>query len=136
MYELSFILGALSEKIEEQTIANIRSAVNGLGGNIKKENIWNKQKLAYPIKKHLFGYYIFFNFEMESEKIPELQKQLRLNGDVLRFLIINMSDVKIASPKPRIIKPKAAVPLRTEEDKGEKVKIEELDKKLEEILKE
>ena len=136
MYELIFITDPLTEKIDAEAPAKVRRFINELGGQIRKEDIWEKRKLAYPIKKHLFGFYVIFEFEMEAEKLDELQKQLRLNDDVLRFLIINKEGIKEERPKIRPLKFKTAAPVRPPEAKGEKVKIEELDKKLEEILKE
>ena len=136
MYELTFLTDSLSEKVDAETLAKVRGFINGLGGNVKKEIAWEKRKLAYPIKKHLSGFYVIFEFELESEKIEELQKQLRLDENILRSLIINKEGIKEERHRMRPVKPKAFVPARPEEAKGEKVKIEELDKKLEEILKE
>lgn len=136
MYELIFITDPLTEKIDAESMAKVRNFITGLGGYVKKENVWEKRKLAYSIKKHLSGFYVVFEFEMEAERIDELQKRLKLDEDILRFLIINKEGIKGERPRVRPLKPKAAAPTRPLEAKGEKVKIEELDKKLEEILKE
>ena len=139
MYELSVILSAVLEKPDEATLAKIRNFIIGAGGNIKKENIWEKRRLAYAIKKQAYAHYAFFEFDLTAEKIEELQKMLNLNQDILRLLIINKRGVKEEKPRLRPTRPKASVPapsVRIEEARGEKVKIEELDKKLEEILKE
>jgi len=139
MYELVAVLSALLERPDQATLAKIRDFINGAGGAIKKENVWEKKKLAYPVKKQLLGNYAIFEFDLPKEKIEELQKQLKINTDILRFLIINKEGVKeekprLKPPKPRLSAPTPAA--KTEEGRGEKVKIEELDKKLEEILKE
>ncbi len=137
MYELNLLFSPILEKIDGETAAKIREFILSLGGVIKKENISEKRKLAYPIKKRGVGYYITFEFQIEPEKIEDLKKLLNFNHDILRFLIIDKSNVKEETARIRPIKPKAVAPFgRTEEAKGEKVKIEELDKKLEEILKE
>lgn len=136
MYELILLISPLVEKIEQEIATKIRELILSLNGNIKKESFWEKRKLAYLVKKQLFGSYAIFEFELNAEKIEELQKQLKSNNDILRFLIINKIGIKEERPKARLLKPKVAVPVRPTEAKGEKVKIEELDKKLEEILKE
>jgi len=136
MYELIFLTAALGEKIDDQVLTKVRGFINEQGGIIKKEIVWEKSKLAYPVKKHLLGFYTVLEFEFQAEKVDELQKQLRLTADVLKFLIINKEGVKKETPRPKFLRPKTAVLPKITEEKGEKVKIEELDKKLEEILKE
>lgn len=136
MYELILLASPLVEKINVEVVAKIRDLILGLDGNIKKESIWEKRKLAFPIKKQVFGSYVIFEFALIGEKMEELQKQLKSNPDILRYLIINKEGVKEERPRLRAMKPKIIAPLPPSEAKGEKVKIEELDKKLEEILKE
>lgn len=138
MYELNLLFSPLLEKINEETMVKTRDMISGLEGNIKKENIGEKRKLSYPVKKQIFGFYVVLEFEMEPDKTEELRKQLNLNRDILRFLLIDKTDIKEEPARVRPIKSKMAIPTihPTEETRGEKVKIEELDKKLEEILKE
>jgi small subunit ribosomal protein S6 len=138
MYELIFILSALNEKPDAAVIAKIRDFINGSGGLIKKEDVWEKRKFAYQIEKQQFGHYIIFEFELSREKVVELQNLLKSNEDILRFLVLNKEGIKEPPKRIRPIKPKAfgATPALRTEEKGERVKIEELDKKLEEILKE
>lgn len=139
-YDLTYILSPLLEKTDgEAVIAKIRDFINGLGGKIKNEQPPQKQKFAYPLKKQLYGYYVGAEFEMDSEKIEELQKQLKLNDDILRYLIISRKEQKFKKAKPKISKPRklALTPeIPKAKPKVERVKIEELDKKLEELLKE
>ncbi len=141
MYELIILLSALLEKVDEEAVAKVRNLIVSFGGNIKKEGVWEKRRLAYPVKKQTYGYYAVFEFGMEPEKNEELQKHLRLNNDILRFLILNKEGIKEEKARPaRLSTTKTAIapvtPKITEDIKGEKIKIEELDKKLEEILKE
>ena len=136
MYELILLASPLVEKIDVEIVAKIHDLILGLDGTIKKEFNWEKRKLAFPIKKQFFGTYVIFEFALISEKMEEMQKQLKLNSDIIRYLIINKEGVKEERPRLRAIKPKIIASLPPSEAKGEKVKIEELDKKLEEILKE
>lgn len=135
MYELIFITDTLNEKIDFQALEKVRGFIAGLEGNIKKEDSWEKRKLAYPVKKRFFGFYTIIQFQMESEKINDLQKQLKMDDDILRYLIIDKTKIKEEAPRLKFARPKAA-PQRPAEEKDEKIKIEEIDKKLEEILKE
>ena len=75
---------------------------------------------------------------MEPEKIDELNSFLRSNNDILRHMIINQAELRTekVSKKPARIKPAVSeAALGETKPKTGKVKIEELDKKLEELLK-
>lgn len=135
MHELMFISDSLSEKIDPELQERVRGAIANLGGEIKKGETKEKQKFAYPIKKRLSGFYTLLEFQIPAEKMEDLQKQLNLETDILRYLIIDNERARAELAKPRAQKP-IRRPETKPEGKGEKIKIEELDKKLEEILKE
>ena len=148
MYELTYIITPIIGEIDlNSAVEKIRGFINNLGAEIKSEKVGEKRRLAYPIQKQSFGYFITIEFKLDGEKIEELQKELRHTSDVLRFLLINKDEITEPVRKPRIKKTdkimkeidddgifaeKIAKPEKTE--KKEKVKIEELDKKLDEIL--
>lgn len=138
MYQLTYIISPLLDETgSNSAVANIRGFINDLGAEIKKEQVGEKRKFAYPIKKQLFGYYITVDFNLDPEKIEEVQKFLKHHSDVLRSLIINQGEIKIQPTKAKIDKkPKTIPPKTVPLQKAEKIKIEELDKKLEEILEE
>lgn len=135
MYELTYIInplaidtGAAAAKVRDFIAAN-------LGGEVKKEYVGEKKKLSYPIKKQAAGSYVIVEFSAESEKMDDLKKFLDLNTDILRHLLLTQHPSK-PSKRPARVKPTTtALPAEEAAHKGEKVKIEELDKKLEELLK-
>ena len=47
-----------------------------------------KRKMAYYVKKNKFGFYCLFNFSSEPENIKEIENYLRMNNNILRYLII------------------------------------------------
>lgn len=47
-----------------------------------------KRKLAYPIKKNRFGFYCLFNFKSDGEIVKEIDKQLKMNSNVLRYMLL------------------------------------------------
>jgi|SRR3989339_332920 len=139
MYELTYIISLLSAEGETSAIAEkVRAQIKELGGEAKKEYISEKKKLAFEIKKQNQGFYATVVFEMEPEKIDELNSFLRSNNDILRHMIINQAELRTekVSKKPARIKPAVSEAVLGEtKPKTGKVKIEELDKKLEELLK-
>ncbi len=94
--------------------------------------------MAFQIKKHSQGFYATVVLEMEPEKIEELSSFLRSNNDLLRHMIINQAELRTekVSKKPARIKlPDGETVINGTKSKVGKVKIEDLDKKLEELLK-
>lgn len=139
MYELTYIISLLSAEGETSTMAEkVRAQIKELGGEAKKEYISEKKKLAFEIRKQNQGFYATVIFEMEPEKIDELNTFLRMNNDILRHMIINQAELRTekVSKKPARVKPAEGEAVVGESKaKTGKVKIEELDKKLEELLK-
>lgn len=141
-YELVYLLSPLLENSDLDVAVNkVRGFINVLNGEIKKENMPEKKKLSYPIKKQLYGHFVANEFQLEPEKIAELDKQLKSESDILRFLIVGQEKHKEKKVRTRITKSKKpaaatfATPAAKTETKPERIKIEELDKKLEELLK-
>lgn len=137
MYELTYIINPVSGDLDTNAVAaKVRAfIVEKLAGEVKREFIGEKKRLSYPIKKQSGGSYATVEFQAEPEKIDDLKKFLEIDNNILRHLIIVM-DKKAQVKRPARIKPiTTALPESEISAKGEKIKIEELDKKLEELLK-
>ena len=132
LYEVSFLVNPnISQDDLDYLLKQIKDTINRLGGKIVKDFSGKKIALAYPIKKLKQAYLYSVDFEVEPSKINEIKYHITESKPILRHLIITKRVVK---PKPIIakipkIKPKKVKP-------KEKIKIEELDKRLEEILEE
>ena len=87
-YEGLFII---KPDIKEEEIKGIYKVISdGVtknGGNIKKEDIWGKRQLAYPVKKCKEGYYYKLDFTAPTSAITKLEEAYRLNSDILRTMI-------------------------------------------------
>jgi len=139
MYELTYIISLLSADTNTASVAEkVRAQIKELGGEAKKEYISEKKKLAFQIKKQGSGFYATVVFEMEPERVDELNTFMRSNNDVLRHMIINQAELRTEKVSKKPAKAKSAASETTIGEstaKTGKVKIEELDKKLEELLK-
>ena len=87
-YELAYIadpdldtqsLKTLEEKVTEQIVA--------LGGKVSKVDRWGKRRLAYAIRKHNEGFYFIVQFGILAQANKELERVLRLNEQIFRFMI-------------------------------------------------
>lgn len=60
------------------------------GGEVSKTEFCGLRNLAYPIKKNKKGHYILLNIAVASEGIKEMERQMRLNEDILRYLTVRV----------------------------------------------
>jgi small subunit ribosomal protein S6 len=72
----------------------IAATVAELGGAVKKNEYWGLRSLAYRIKKNRKGHYVLLNIEAPSAAITEMERQLRLNEDVLRFMTVAVEELE------------------------------------------
>lgn len=68
----------------------MKSVVEGLGGSFAKVEYWGVKSLAYRIKKNRKAHFSLINIEAPSAAITEMERQLGLNEDVLRFMTIRV----------------------------------------------
>lgn len=63
-------------------------------GNIveRPDGDWQKRKLAYPIQKEAEGYYLTVQAHMNSDVLPALERNLKLNESVMRHLLVRLND--------------------------------------------
>ena len=64
---------------------NLKSVIEDGGGKIGKTEYWGLKTLAYRIKKNRKGHYSLMNIDAPPAAIAEMERQMRLNEDVLRF---------------------------------------------------
>lgn len=92
-YELTFILPPAMAEEEIQNVQNtIQGWITDQEGEMVKDNHWGRRKLAYPIQNYKEGYYILLEFKGSPEGIKELDRRLRLDSNVLRYLIVRQDD--------------------------------------------
>lgn len=136
-YELAFHLNPnLEESKVSETKAHMEQSITGRSGTISFSKEPERTRLSYPIKHNnsaFFGY-IQFTLENAEEALKELNDELKLNNDILRYLIVKVpaagqsktAVLKHIKAKEKVEKPKveAATPEQTKE----------MEEKLENIL--
>ncbi len=63
------------------------------GGAVKKREYWGLRSLAYRIKKNRKGHYLLLGLDAKPAFVTEMERQLRLNEDVLRFLTLRIEAI-------------------------------------------
>ena len=64
------------------------------GGKVEKREYWGLRNLAYRMKKNRKGHYVLFNLEAPAAAVSELERNMRINEDVLRYLTIRVDELE------------------------------------------
>lgn len=78
----------LKPELDEKARKELLESVNKKMGKVAKEDAWGTRDLAYPIKHQKKGYYVHYQFFAEPDSIAPLDKVLKLDEDILRYLLI------------------------------------------------
>ncbi len=88
-YQTVVVIDSLlkSEEIDA-IIEKITRIINNNGGKVLNIDRWEKKRLAYEIKKRQYGYYVEINFEAPHNLVKILERDYRLDENILRYLSI------------------------------------------------
>lgn len=90
-YETVFILTpVLSEDQVKETVKKFREYLLGKGAEIVNEENWGLRKLAYKIRKKSTGFYVLFEYKIDSQRIKDFETQLKRDERVLRLLTVSL----------------------------------------------
>jgi small subunit ribosomal protein S6 len=98
-YEVVYIFDPqLAEEAIEQKLDRYHQLLtqNG-GGEITARDDWGRRQLAYPIKKQTNGHYVVVQFNAAAESLPEFERLLKLDEELLRYLVV-LHDGEPAAP--------------------------------------
>jgi small subunit ribosomal protein S6 len=105
-YELIYIVNPnLSDEDFRELVKRYNSTIENLNGIIIKTQEWGKQRLAYRIKKFYNGVYVYVEFCAENESIAEIERNLKLDDNILKFQTVKLADQ--ADPEELLAKEKA-----------------------------
>lgn len=138
-YELTYLVSpeALREKIRTLQ-EKINAFVQEQSGILGESHNPIRKNLGYPIKDKKEACLLSSNFQMSPEKLSDFEKKLKAETQILRYIILakQAKKEKARAPLRKPARKKPVVPSEKKVPKEKKVEIQELDKKLEEILKE
>jgi small subunit ribosomal protein S6 len=88
-YDTTFIIdGDLGQKEREAIIKKFRDVLEKRGAEIERIVRWGMRTLAYAIKKKTRGYYVIYYYFAETNIIKDVERELRLNENVLRYMTV------------------------------------------------
>jgi len=92
-YETFFIIDPdLTEEAYTLAGEKLKGIVNANGGAVLTYVPWGKKKLAYPVKKRSQGLYILMEYGGGPELVAELERNMRLDERVLKFITVKLDD--------------------------------------------
>ena len=95
LYETVFIARQdVSTAQVEALTEGFATGIKERGGEIKKREYWGLRGLAYRIKKNRKGHYMLLGLDAKPAFVTEMERQLGLNEDILRFMTIRVEEIE------------------------------------------
>jgi small subunit ribosomal protein S6 len=93
VYEELFIVRPDAPDEDVDNLVNqVQTFLSGAGATVDKVDKWGKRKLAYRIGKFREGSYILVQFSAKAETVKEVERRLRVNDLVIKFLTVRIDE--------------------------------------------
>lgn len=92
-YETMFIINPeLGEDEVQSVMQKFSGIIAAQGGEQLLLEDWGRRRLAYKIKKFTTGHYILLDFAGQPKTLAELERNLKIDDRIIRFLSIKTAD--------------------------------------------
>jgi small subunit ribosomal protein S6 len=89
LYEVVYILDpALDEGAVTTKLDKFHQLATAQGGEVSSVDHWGSRQLAYPVNNLNHGYYVVAQFTAAPDALPEFERIVRLDGEVMRYLLV------------------------------------------------
>ena len=93
LYEHVFLARQdISTQQVESLLQDFRTLLEGRGGWVRKTEYWGLKSLAFRIKKNRKAHYALMNIDAPHDAVNELERQMRLSTDIIRFLTVRVDE--------------------------------------------
>ncbi len=104
-YDVIYILdpGSTTEEMEVVS-SKVEKVIADSKGSILKKDDWGKRRLAYSVKRHRDGHFVFYHVTLPPDAVAELGRNFRLLEKVIKYMIVldDISHLKAKVKPPRI----------------------------------
>jgi len=99
LYETMFIArqDLTSAQVDELAANCVKTITEG-EGKVEKTSNWGLKTLAYRIQKNKKGHYVLMNIDAPAPAVLEMERQIRLNEDVLRYMTVKVDGFQEENP--------------------------------------
>jgi small subunit ribosomal protein S6 len=80
---------------------SITKVIEGEGGTIVRRDDIGRKRMAYEINKKKEGYYVLYEIEGSGQEIAELERRMRVNDAIMRFVTVRVDEDRKAADKKR-----------------------------------
>ncbi|MCG8440400.1 MAG: 30S ribosomal protein S6, partial [Caulobacterales bacterium] len=94
----------ISPQQVDTLVEEITALVEEQGGKVVKNEYWGLRNLQYRIRKNRKGHYARLGVEAPAEAMTEVERRLKINEDVLRYLTIRVETIDAETPSPILAK--------------------------------
>jgi small subunit ribosomal protein S6 len=92
-YETIYILRSdVDNDVAERVQARVGDAVEREHGKIVKVEAWGRRRLAYPLRKHRRGVYVYLKYVGAGGLVAEVERNLKLQDAVVKFMTVQTAD--------------------------------------------
>jgi len=99
-YEVIFIVDPTVGDEEVMRLSEgVQKIITGQGGNIVKTEMMGKRQLAYEINHKKDGIYVLLEVEGSGAEIAEVERRMRVNDQVLRYMTIRVDEARRRADK-------------------------------------
>lgn len=93
LYESVYIARPDISATQVETLtADMTKILEENGGKVTKDEYWGLKSLAYRIKKNRKGHYSLMNIDAPAAALTEMERNMRLHEDVLRYMSIRVDE--------------------------------------------
>ena len=92
-YELTFIIEPnIDQEGVTGVVERVSQYITSSDGEVTSVDVWGRKALAYPINNHREGSYVLLNARMVPANITELERNLKLDETIIRYMLIVEED--------------------------------------------
>ncbi|MGN0342231.1 MAG: 30S ribosomal protein S6 [Roseburia sp.] len=92
-YELALVVNAkIEDDVRNATVEKAKEYITRAGGTVTEVEEWGKKKLAYDVQKMSDGFYYFIQFDAAPTVPAEVEQNVRIMDNVLRFLCVRKDE--------------------------------------------
>uniref|UniRef100_E6YL93 Small ribosomal subunit protein bS6 n=1 Tax=Bartonella rochalimae ATCC BAA-1498 TaxID=685782 RepID=E6YL93_9HYPH len=74
----------------DELLETYKGVIEANGGKVGRVENWGLRSLAYRIRKNRKAYYVLINIDAPASTIAELERQMRINEDILRYMTVRV----------------------------------------------
>jgi small subunit ribosomal protein S6 len=98
LYETLFVVHPEKGMRMKELVERFKKVIEGQDGAVAQVDEWGVRDLAYRIEKQSRGYYTLLRYRATGRAVEELERNLKLTDDILRYMTVRADEENVAAP--------------------------------------